>query len=407
MLFRKALMTAGVAALAIPAMAGGPIGPQQLLHPGTKLDPIRARGYTIVDGRMVWTTDWISLGGPSTRSSFTAAWDSAELEVIDGVIGTPTDNTPGCQWSVALGSRWYGGPTYNNPFVSNDMTTDAAGQGQQCTAVGLEWFWNVGPNEVDNDSDGVPDAQCIIAVQTFEDMDVSAADLPPPDTFDDGSGFIDGVVYDFGFVPAGNGYYYSAPDLTGSGLFHTMPADGDGGYQLLFGMGTDPDTGDLILPVGIDANTGLGVAVQPMSWGCGANEVADADGTPQPDGRVGTQDDGQYDDDAPTNGIHDVDDTDPNFLINIECYSYAAAGLCPNVLGSAVAFYYKGNTNPCGCVGDLDGDGDRDISDLAIILSQFGSTGDPGSLGCADIDADGDVDISDLASALSVFGVPC
>ncbi len=66
-----------------------------------------------------------------------------------------------------------------------------------------------------------------------------------------------------------------------------------------------------------------------------------------------------------------------------------------------------GADDPCGaggCVGDLDNDGDRDISDLAILLSQFGSSGGTFS---ADIDGDGDVDISDLAQLLSVFGVPC
>lgn len=59
---------------------------------------------------------------------------------------------------------------------------------------------------------------------------------------------------------------------------------------------------------------------------------------------------------------------------------------------------------PAGCSGDLDGDNDRDISDLAILLSQFGSTGGTFS---ADVDDDGDVDISDLAIVLSVFGIPC
>lgn len=57
-----------------------------------------------------------------------------------------------------------------------------------------------------------------------------------------------------------------------------------------------------------------------------------------------------------------------------------------------------------GCSGDLDGDNDRDISDLAIMLSQFGSTGSGFS---ADLNNDGQVDISDLALMLSNFGLPC
>lgn len=67
-----------------------------------------------------------------------------------------------------------------------------------------------------------------------------------------------------------------------------------------------------------------------------------------------------------------------------------------------------GPDDPCttggGCTGDLDNDGDRDISDLATLLSQFGSSGGTFS---ADLDGDGDVDIADLAQLLSVFGVPC
>lgn len=59
---------------------------------------------------------------------------------------------------------------------------------------------------------------------------------------------------------------------------------------------------------------------------------------------------------------------------------------------------------PATCTGDLDNDGDVDIADLAVLLSQFGSAG-PGISG--DLDADGDVDISDLALMLSVFGTTC
>ncbi len=58
------------------------------------------------------------------------------------------------------------------------------------------------------------------------------------------------------------------------------------------------------------------------------------------------------------------------------------------------------------CVGDLDGDGSRGLSDLSILLSNFGiasgATPDQG-----DLDHDGDVDLSDLSSLLSVFGSPC
>ncbi len=57
------------------------------------------------------------------------------------------------------------------------------------------------------------------------------------------------------------------------------------------------------------------------------------------------------------------------------------------------------------CPGDLDGDGDVDIADLARLLAHFGdSEAQPGD---GDIDVDGDVDLSDLAQLLGRFGSVC
>ena len=62
------------------------------------------------------------------------------------------------------------------------------------------------------------------------------------------------------------------------------------------------------------------------------------------------------------------------------------------------------NLSPC--PGDLDGDSAVTIGDLAIQLSNFGTTS-----GAApedgDLDGDGDVDLTDLATLLSVFGSIC
>ncbi len=52
----------------------------------------------------------------------------------------------------------------------------------------------------------------------------------------------------------------------------------------------------------------------------------------------------------------------------------------------------------CGPLGDLDGDGDVDLSDLAILLASYGI--DDGG----DLDGDGDTDLSDLAILLSNYG---
>lgn len=58
------------------------------------------------------------------------------------------------------------------------------------------------------------------------------------------------------------------------------------------------------------------------------------------------------------------------------------------------------------CTGDVDLDGDVDLSDLAILLANFGRTG--GAMPSeGDVDGDCDVDLTDLALLLSRFGSPC
>jgi hypothetical protein len=57
------------------------------------------------------------------------------------------------------------------------------------------------------------------------------------------------------------------------------------------------------------------------------------------------------------------------------------------------------------CPGDLDNDGDIDISDLSTLLANYGTTS--GALYMdGDVDTDGDVDISDLSVLLAGYG-PC
>jgi hypothetical protein len=58
------------------------------------------------------------------------------------------------------------------------------------------------------------------------------------------------------------------------------------------------------------------------------------------------------------------------------------------------------------CYGDLDGDRDIDLSDLATLLGQYGQTSGM-NYEDGDLDGDGDVDLSDLAGLLGVYGTTC
>ncbi len=58
------------------------------------------------------------------------------------------------------------------------------------------------------------------------------------------------------------------------------------------------------------------------------------------------------------------------------------------------------------CSGDLDGDDDVDLSDLTILLANYGITSGA-EYEDGDLDLDGDVDLPDLAALLSVYGETC
>ncbi|MFN0136658.1 MAG: hypothetical protein ACKVS9_11150, partial [Phycisphaerae bacterium] len=58
------------------------------------------------------------------------------------------------------------------------------------------------------------------------------------------------------------------------------------------------------------------------------------------------------------------------------------------------------------CDGDVDGDRDVDLSDLSILLANFGVQVNA-SRQMGDLDGDGDVDLSDLSALLGRFGTDC
>jgi hypothetical protein len=357
MTIRTACITAGAAALALPAFAGTPkiqsngaglAVPQQI-------QPIRAAKYTIVDGQMVMTTPWIYPNdGPTTRGPvWSYRFDNIEIAPADP-NGAP-DFTDACGMA---GARWLLYTTdaatfdYCNPFATNDMSAMAAGN---IDGMYLLWYQRAAlPG-----SPPVPAGeQLFIAVQLFETTILDDCSVAEP------ADFLDGVILDFG-VNA-NGFWYSAVDLSVFAISMAAPADQSGSYQYIFGNAFDGTT------------ITLSTCVQSGLWGTAAP-------------RVGTQTLVQYDDDNPTDGLHDT---------AFECYDYTF-GVCPDPLGAAIGF--MGMSTGCACPGDLNGDGLRDISDLALFLSQFGSTDG----GCDDINGDGVTDISDLALILSTFGTPC
>jgi subtilisin family serine protease len=76
-----------------------------------------------------------------------------------------------------------------------------------------------------------------------------------------------------------------------------------------------------------------------------------------------------------------------------------AGGASPDVNSNGVP-------DECECWGDLDGDGDVDLGDLAQLLANYGTTSGA-TYEQGDLDGDGDVDLSDLAYLLSVYGTTC
>jgi hypothetical protein len=75
-------------------------------------------------------------------------------------------------------------------------------------------------------------------------------------------------------------------------------------------------------------------------------------------------------------------------------------------VGGAVAPNFKVATQGCaggGCVGDLNGDGFTDLTDLGILLADFGCMTPPGPC-VGDLNGDGNTDLTDLGILLADFG---
>ncbi len=58
------------------------------------------------------------------------------------------------------------------------------------------------------------------------------------------------------------------------------------------------------------------------------------------------------------------------------------------------------------CTGDLNGDGEVDLSDLAALLATYGATTGV-TYADGDLDQDADVDLGDLSTLLAAYGTTC
>jgi hypothetical protein len=284
------------------------------------------------------------------------------------------------------GHRWYFGPTYRNPYVTNDMEFDPNCGGMYVSRLEVAWYWYVnGPGTGEN---------CAIVVETFEDFD-DTCDTGDPN----GQGAsLGGVVLLFGYMNGDSGpyynYWFADVDLCGQEQMQ-LPTDGAGSYNiwLLTYEGDDPNWPD---------DFSLATCAQAMLWGTGTGEWINFDcigrgkgncpGGQPPDGETSHHGLIQWDDDDPTDGWHT-----PN-----ECYDYAYH--CPDPLGAMLCFYVDGPCPP-DCDGDIDGDGDTDQADLGELLRAWDSEpGYPNWNEDADLDNDGHIGHGDLGILLADWG---
>jgi T5SS/PEP-CTERM-associated repeat protein len=82
------------------------------------------------------------------------------------------------------------------------------------------------------------------------------------------------------------------------------------------------------------------------------------------------------------------------------------AGLEWDVVYGASSLMLEAVEEQVPCDGDLDGDGDVDLGDLAQLLGSYGTT-NGAAYEDGDLDGDGDVDLADLAALLGFYGTIC
>lgn len=303
-------LSAGLAACSVAGLASAG-GPQlQTATMDRELTPIR---YAGIDKTGKMTTPWFYTEDVQndTNCYDTIVFDSYQPEDPDTLL--PCCGTD-CDPNLQPTSRYYFGPTYCNTWSLNDIDTMAAGWSGNTVSDhhGCAWWW---PQQ----------DQCYLTVFTYEDFD-GTCNGPAA-----GNGY-DGIIYDFGDLAPGNGYYYTNLTPCDSGLALTLPSDGQGAYDLNMWNFFDGNNFEY-------ADCG-----QPMLW-------APLDAATQ-GSSTAVQWDDDTDIDANGNCTADLNGNclnipDGNLQAPFECYDYAF-GLCVDPLGAMHVFF--GETGPQDCV---------------------------------------------------------
>jgi hypothetical protein len=299
-------------------------------------------------------------------------------------------------------------------------------------------------DNLDDDGDGVPNG-CDIC---FGDDNVDTDGDGVPDACDNCPGFDDTLDSDGDGVPNGCDLCPGFDDLTDSdgdgvpngcdicpGFDDGVDSDGDGvpdGCDICAGFDDNADAdgdgvpdGCDVCPAGDDGNDADGDGVPDRCDICaGFDDNADADGDGVPDGcdvcpagDDGNDADGDgvpdgcdicagFDDNADSDGdgVPDGCDICPGFDDGVDSDGDGVPDGCDICAGFDDNIDTDGDGVPdgCDCAGDADGDGDTDISDLGLLLANFGAAVPAGTLG--DLNGSSSVDITDLGILLADFG---
>jgi len=336
---------------------------------------------------------WIEAGVAGRDNGFCSdhvAYDSLDADWSALDPNNPILESTGANMcALPLTSRYYFGATANNPNSLDDMQVAPADEGAESFEVLMAINKEI-------------NQQTYILLATFDEVGTTAdpnfpiACFTASDPTVPAAGGLGGFILDFGLAGTPAGWTLFIASICGNpdgGWI--MPSGADGGAVLtrVFKSGTDTD-GDGFPDEFAVAD--LGDLTQPMLWE-NDNEVG---GTGIVTDRPGSTSPIHWDDDTPM---------DLTFDVAAECFGYLFTLTCPwdagpnaGTLATATQFLVSAGGTPC--PGDVDGDGDVDLQDLATLLANFGSSGGtfPG-----DLDGDGDVDLQDLATLLAAFGQPC